>query len=215
MTGWTTHQEQETQHKKMLENSMCLHPQGSDMKPPWPIATCFSDPGVWGKKCGKSGGIVTRKDSCNKICVSGNCFVFASDTCLMFALASSGVVMYCTGKISVVVPMMMMMLMMMMMVVTPSQACPNYKRGIRACHRSLAGSEIFQNETIICLHMEMPVPPKIILQIGSEWQSHSDSDDDGPLPVAVGFASHVTVGEPQLRIVKDLRDLRVLFKFAF
>jgi hypothetical protein len=62
------------------------------------------------KKCGKSGGIVTRKDSCNKICVSGNCFVFASDTCLMFALASSGVVMYCTGKISVVVPMMMMII---------------------------------------------------------------------------------------------------------
>jgi hypothetical protein len=162
------------------------------------------------KKCGKSGGIVTRKDSCNKICVSGNCFVFASDTCLMFALASSGVVMYCTGKISVVVPVMMMM----MMTVTPSQACPNYKRGIRAFHRSLAGSEIFQNETIICLHMEMPVPPKIILQIGSEWQSHSDSDDDGPLPVAVGFASHVTLGEPQLRIVKDLRDLRVLFQIC-
>ena len=53
---------------------------------------------------------MTRKDSCNKIYVSGNCFVFASDTCLMFALASSGVVMYCTGKISVVVPMMMMMM---------------------------------------------------------------------------------------------------------
>ena len=158
---------------------------------------------------------MTRKDSCNKIYVSGNCFVFASDTCLMFALASSGVVMYCTGKISVVVPMMMMMMTMTMtMTVTPSQACPNYKRGIRAFHRSLAGSEIFQNETIICLHMEMPVPPKIILQIGSEWQSHSDSDDDGPLPVAVGFASHVTVGEPQLRIVKDLRDLRVLFQIC-
>ena len=55
---------------------------------------------------------MTRKDSCNKICVSGNCVVFASDTRLMFALASSGVVMYCTGKISVVVPMMMMMMMM-------------------------------------------------------------------------------------------------------
>ena len=59
---------------------------------------------------------MTRKDSCNKICVSGNCVVFASDTRLMFALASSGVVMYCTGKISVVVPMMMMMMMMMMII---------------------------------------------------------------------------------------------------